>query len=462
MRYNTVRVLFAVCASALYSSAHGDVVLITSPKTVGPTDTTITATAGGSPVPLASAEIIVRGTTLTMNGRHTIQSLTLERSGSNVEAVLTHTAGMSFDYSGTGTDVVIGLNLTTTGDVFIQGQESTLKASRIDLQSCGYSSATGPGGGISSGYPSGGGHGGAGHNGAVGTLGGDCYGTLLEPDQFGSGGGNDTVGNTALGGRGGGALRLTVGGTLTIDGTISANGENYTSWEAAGGAGGSAWITCGTLAGSGSITAAGGSGNTSWSGGGGGGRVALYHTSGSFGGTFNLSGGAGYGGTGGAGTFYIEQAGSLGTLYIDNADKTNAEGTEFTGAAVYDTNLVIRNQGLLSHKHQDAGVAITFNGDAAIEPDGFINLNARGYPNASGPGAGISSGYPSGGGHGGKGGKGAGGATGGTTYGDAVTPLEFGSGGGNDTVGNTALGGRGGGALRLTVGGTLTIDGTIS
>ena len=62
---------------------------------------------------------------------------------------------------------------------------------------------------------------------------------------------------------------------------------------------------------------------------------------------------------------------------------------------------------------------------------------------------------PGGGGYGGAGGSGSS-VAGGGTYGSIVAPLELGSGGGQ---GRNANGGAGGGALRLTVGGTLQVEG---
>jgi hypothetical protein len=100
------------------------------------------------------------------------------------------------------------------------------------------------------------------------------YGSVLEPAELGSGGG---VYGTAAG-AGGGALRLTVGGTLRVlaGGVLSANGETATDWRAGGGSGGSLWIQCGALTGEGVITANGGATIPGSSGGGGGGRIAIY------------------------------------------------------------------------------------------------------------------------------------------------------------------------------------------
>lgn len=74
------------------ATAFAQPVLITSPTTVGPLDVEIMS-SDGTIVPLATAEITVRGTTLTINGRHDIAWLALESS-----ATVTHDAGFTFDY----------------------------------------------------------------------------------------------------------------------------------------------------------------------------------------------------------------------------------------------------------------------------------------------------------------------------------------------------------------------------
>lgn len=73
----------AISASALFliaGTASAQPVLITAPKTIGASDTTITPTAGGAAIALLTAEITVRGTTLVVNGRQSIQSLVVERA----------------------------------------------------------------------------------------------------------------------------------------------------------------------------------------------------------------------------------------------------------------------------------------------------------------------------------------------------------------------------------------------
>lgn len=210
--------------------------------------------------------IVVRGCTVTIDGVHSFASLTVERNASNVPGVVTHSAIFS-------NREVVGVWLDVAGDVFVQGAVASLVGSRIDANGRGFPAATGPGAGISNAdRPSGGGHGGAGGNGGGGALGGSTYGDFAQPTTIGSGGGTDTSG-----GIGGGVLRLSIAGTLTVDGSISANGSAGNGNEAAGGAGGSIWIECSGLFGSGLITANGGASNSpTYSGGGGGGRIALY------------------------------------------------------------------------------------------------------------------------------------------------------------------------------------------
>ena len=70
-------------------------------------------------------------------------------------------------------------------------------------------------------------------------------------------------------------MKLVVSGTLTVSGTISANGQSNYYILPPGGAGGSIWIDCGVLAGTNMITANAGI-NTSVYGSGGG-RIAIYY-----------------------------------------------------------------------------------------------------------------------------------------------------------------------------------------
>ncbi len=71
-------------------------------------------------------------------------------------------------------------------------------------------------------------------------------------------------------------VRLIADSSLTVNGTISANGRDSYGGRSAGGAGGSVWLTCDTLLGNG-LVAAGGGKCASEAGSGGGGRIAVHY-----------------------------------------------------------------------------------------------------------------------------------------------------------------------------------------
>jgi hypothetical protein len=101
------------------------------------------------------------------------------------------------------------------------------------------------------------------------------------------------------GGDGGGVVRIDVSGTLTVNGTVSADGGDWSGSYGGGGSGGSVYLNVNRLQGSaqGQLSATGGKGSTSGSpdggGGGGGGRIAVEYTSTSFAGAADVSGGIG-------------------------------------------------------------------------------------------------------------------------------------------------------------------------
>jgi hypothetical protein len=141
-----------------------------------------------------------------------------------------------------------GFEITALGNALIASNAS------INVDGLGYGSDTGPGAGseCTSGAGSGGGHGGAGqasHNfepagwPPIVSAGGGTYGSSNAPITLGSGGGHSSF---DIGGAGGGAIRLTVAGTLQLDGVISANGLSAVTYGGSG-SGGSLWITADTL-----------------------------------------------------------------------------------------------------------------------------------------------------------------------------------------------------------------------
>jgi hypothetical protein len=148
---------------------------------------------------------------------------------------------------------------------------------------------------------SGGGYGGSGGHGYEGQNGGSPNGSAEAPLDWGSAGGAGESGRRTAGG---GVIHLNVAGTLTVDGSINANGQDSFDNDQGGGSGGSVWLNLGLLAGTGSITANGGSGQGSDGGGGGGGRVAIYHNGMGLGlVSVTASGGSGHA-AGGTGTVF--------------------------------------------------------------------------------------------------------------------------------------------------------------
>jgi hypothetical protein len=162
----------------------------------------------------------------------------------------------------------------------------------ISVDGKGYPIFSGPGRGVSSNsIGSGAGYGGNG--GASSVLpGGSAYGSAQQPVDRGSGGGFGWQSATG-GGEGGGAIRLTVGGALTVNGRLSAGGDAALQDDGGGGSGGSIWLTAGTLAGNGAIAADGGAGQLYDGGGGGGGRVAIYTPVSAFAGLVSAAGASG-------------------------------------------------------------------------------------------------------------------------------------------------------------------------
>ena len=505
---------------------------------------TFAAVSGGGDLTVPS------GATFTANTARAFSNLTVNGSLTHSPNISTATYRIDFDITN---DFTLGANGT------------------VDLDSKGFDGGYGPGAGAITGYGSGGGaHGGNGGDGQS-SIGGDAYGSFTEPITLGSGGGNTDV----YAGEGGGALQLTVGGTSTIDGTISANGRKGSddNFDArGGGAGGSIWIDSSTFAGTGTIRAnGGGSTNDNYDGGGGaGGRIALYYdTDNSSLSTLVAAGARPDSGNleqGGAGTIYKKEGANdpdvivdngstghntvpeyvadttlpsnlslrsltvdryaelvessdltvSGTTLVDNTAILTMNGTLDTGTLsiqnsgnyynqssstttystlnwsgnIYDNggtfallsgggDLTIPTNsslyantvrsfgnttvnGNLTHSANEDTAAhkvdFTITGDFTLSSGGTINIDEKGYDGGYGPGAGVSTGYGSGGGaHGGNGGDGQS-AAGGTAYGSLTEPTSLGSAGGN----NDYLAGEGGGAIKLIVSGTTTIDGNLT
>ena len=360
--------------------------------------------------------------------------------------------------SGNGYEVGVPL------EVDIQGDLTVGSTGYITVGGTGEPAETGPGAGIQGGtYSSGGAHGGYGGRSYVSSSdSGDCYGSVDWPTTLGSGGGGNN------GARGGGAMHITVLGTMTVDGIVSANGSSASdSYNAGGGAGGSILLEVGELTGSSSgyLSANGGKNGSGYTGAGGGGRIAVYYDQNTFAGSYycrtTKRNDNSY--LGGAGTVYLkDRAAALGDLTISNSGY-NGSSTPLPGVTDLAANLTIVSYGHLSTQWVDSGhgyeigvpLEVTFQGDLTVGGTGYITVNGTGEPGETGPGAGFVNGsYASGAAHGGLGGCYS--DTFGDCYGSVDWPTALGSGGGG------TYGARGGGAMHLTVLGTMTVDGVVS
>lgn len=211
-----------------------------------------------------------------------------------------------------------------------------------------------------------------------------CYGSLVYPTEWGSGLKQVNTSDSA----GGGAMKLTVAGALTVNGSIVTYGSQFSPYYSS--AGGSVWITAGSLAGTNPdavISASTGvrtkKYNYNLSGGG---RVAIHL----------MNPGAGFDGyagsitaygtmmdtknafaAGGAGTVYLktgDQAANGGTLVIDNGlPEGKTGGVTEISASVLDTevgNVVIRNGGRLKLL---ADQRLTVRGDFDAPADALVS-----------------------------------------------------------------------------------------
>jgi hypothetical protein len=369
-----------------------------------------------------------------------------------------------------------GLWLTVSGDATVSG------GGAINVNGGGYSGGSGTGAGHTAGAVfdgSGGGYGGIGGTSSSNAVGGITYGAFDVPSVLGSGGGTGVGG---LGAAGGGLIHLAVGGTLTIDGLVTANGGDALNERAGGGSGGSIWLSAGAVTGAGALTADGGAGEPVHGGGGGGGRIALSCGTNHFAGAITAYGGPGWQ-AGGAGTVYSVTVGQSGMLVLDNGGQS---GTNTTLTVVGAPNVLIQgnakvlalgpwtvnNLTLASNGWLLALPLTTLNLTAenvTIQPGGGILADGAGNGPGYGQGAGgyamQSPSFPcGGGGYGGFGGSFVvSNSAGGIVYGSQNAPTSFGSGGGGYTPNQgTSLSGYGGGALHLTIVGTLQVDGLLS
>jgi hypothetical protein len=271
-------------------------------------------------------------------------------------------SGGTFTQAHTST-IDVGTVWIKSGGTLTHSDNSSTKAAVLDISSTtiiidsgatvtaeelGFDRGYGDGkGGDTTNYASGGGYGG--YGGDASQLGGEGYGSLNQPNDLGSPGGNDTNSGLNDGRPGGGAIKLVATGTMTLNGVIVADGGGLTSGDDGAGSGGSVWVNVGTLAGTGTITANGGS-TTQYGGGGGGGRVAVYYTGGdpdnyvlsAEGGSSNLVGNSSHGG---AGTIYLKQSSANAELIVDGSDSTSMNVTETGDATTLTFDSIVVREG---------------------------------------------------------------------------------------------------------------------
>ena len=250
--------------------------------------------------------VVLRASTPLHTGPHVFVTITVQENG---KLTLIPNNNGNTNYTDDAPFVLQAQSLTvnSNGLIHSDGQGYTAGAGGT-----GY----GPGGGqgldTGIGYVSGAGGGYGGFGGERPPyLGGSRYGSASQPDQLGSAGGSGFVADVSfyglhLGGKGGGAMHLSVSGTLTNNGLISASGFNGTGGSigtgtggSGGGSGGSIWIDASTLAGSGKLLANGGNGyygayEYNYGSGGGGGRIAVHVQAFNFTGRGIVNGGRGY------------------------------------------------------------------------------------------------------------------------------------------------------------------------
>jgi hypothetical protein len=317
----------------------------------------------------------------------------------------------------------------------------------------------------------GGGGGNAGTGGAslAGAAGGPAFSdSITSPALPGGRGGAGA--NQGAGGNGGGVLRLTVNGTLRVDGRISADGGTTTNLNSGGGAGGGIMLSPKVLSGTGVISANGAPGNSA-GGGGGGGHISIVLTSNSFAGTLTARGGIG-GNAGGAGVIYVSPSPTINVppaeLIVDNGGLQGAN-TTFSSTLQGTFNLTIKGGALLTSTVSPAiqnllvgsnsmwllpSTALTVTSNAIVQASGVLASDGQAV-NGPSPGQNFAS-QGGGGGHGGYGGASISNALGGGVSLDSISsPTASGSVGG-------LSGGTGGGALQVTVRGTLQLDGRLS
>lgn len=425
---------------AIHAQLTGNVVIDQTSESISE-DSTVTLTSltvinGGSLT-------IGGGSQLTVNG-----NITVDGTSQIIVETKNKSARVDGEWAGEGASIrAVNVNIAAGGALHADGT--------------GYPFQKGPGAADS--YNQGGVHGGW----AQGHV-KEAYGNPMEPTTPGSGGGRWNGEGTS----GGGAIKLTVSGVLTLNGRVSANGKTIGPSNSAS-AGGSLWITTNTLVGNGSLSADGGIPNPLHYAAASGGRIALYYASAvGFSNWLGLTAAASSA-KAGDGTVYLKDTANN---HLHVWKWTPLDGGQYEDVTVYSGGLLeLAGASLLevteSLAIQDGGVvrvkSINIDGQVdglwkgegstitakniTIEAGGHLEADGQGYLYQQGPGGAGS--WNQGGTHGG-----AGENNPSAPYGNLFEPTTPGSGGGR-WDGN---GSRGGGAIKLAVSNQLTVNGRLS
>jgi len=306
----------------------------------------------------AGAQAITLNTGITLSGAYyqasgtvtfNAASIIIAAASADIQGgTVTHAS----EPNGSGTTAARQVYFSTSGSVTV-GAGGT-----ISTAAKGFAAGSGPAAGVcGAGTPAcgGGGNGGDGGNGTAGGPGAgglSGIGSIASPVTAGSGGSAVAFQGWATGGAGGGVVSITATGTMTVAGTITANGSAGTqgggNGNASGGAGGSIYLSAATLTGGGAITANGGAGaftGGSSAGGGGGGKIALVYSSSTRSGTLTAYGGAGAngGGAGAAGTVV-----DGGSLTVNNNSQTAGTSSVTRVPATSVSSVALSNTGKIT------------------------------------------------------------------------------------------------------------------
>ncbi|MEK6924565.1 MAG: hypothetical protein AABW54_04990, partial [Candidatus Micrarchaeota archaeon] len=341
-----------------------------------------------------------------------------------------------------------GITLNLTGNFTLE-TNAILNGTGQGFPGSTSSSTRGQGpsaGSATAGVGSGGGNGGEGGNASNSgiALGGNYTGNPFHPTTPGSGGGGE------IGGSGGAAIKI-IAQTTTLNGNITANGQNGVSTYGGGGAGGSILITTENITGTGYIFATGGNGalTGSLSGGGGGGRIAIHYnnTNTYFNNRTNVTGGVGGYQNGRTGTAITINNPNRDAWAYTNFTLRSTEGANNDLTPRYDGKYFLNNFNITNgatvlfvnnHSGDNAqGITLNLTGNFTLETNAILTGTALGFPGSGGTrGQGPSAGTyitntGSGGGNGGEGGNASnsGIALGGNYTGNPFHPTTPGSGG---------------------------------